>query len=96
MSTELRSGNPSAQVIRSLLQHQSALWVYAKAMPYTLPAEVVALAPDTGQLVLEAEYAGQDIEQYLTGSRLHIDIEALKGPDAAERATASAIYPPGS
>lgn len=52
-----RHENPSAAVIRSLLQHAHALSVYAKDMPYPLKAEVIEIDLSTGRLVLEADYA---------------------------------------
>ncbi len=81
--------NPSANVIRSLLQHAHELSVYAKDMPYALKAEVVELDLSIGRLVLEVEYAGSDIERYLASGGLSFDLEALKGPQALERETYS-------
>lgn len=81
--------NPSANVIRSLLQHTHELSVYAKDMPYALKAEVVELDLNIGRLVLEVEYAGSDIERYLASGGLSFDLEALKGPQAIERETYS-------
>lgn len=81
--------NPSANVIRSLLQHAHELSVYAKDMPYPLKAEVAELDLSTGRLVLEVEYAGSDIERYLGRGGLSFDLEALKGPQAIERETYS-------
>ena len=57
--------NPSANVIRSLLQHTNELSIYAKEVPYALKADVAELDLATGQMVLEIEYAGSDIERYL-------------------------------
>ncbi|GHE21097.1 PilZ domain-containing protein [Halomonas urumqiensis] len=79
--------NPSAGVIRSLLQHAHELSVYAKDMPFALKAEVVELDLSTGYLVLEVEYAGPDIERYLASGGLSFDLEALKGPQSIERET---------
>ncbi|SEL73352.1 PilZ domain-containing protein [Halomonas daqiaonensis] len=81
--------NPSANVIRSLLQHTHELSVYAKDMPFPLKAKVAELDMSTGRLVLNVEYAGSDIEKYLSGGRLSFDLEALKGPKAIERETYS-------
>lgn len=89
MTSPLRPGSPSAQVIHALLQHKYSLSVYAKEMPYALQAEVIELDLLTGRLVLEVEYAGQDIEQYLSNGSLSFDIEALKGADHTERETYS-------
>ncbi|QTP55366.1 metal-dependent phosphohydrolase [Billgrantia sulfidoxydans] len=85
MNAAPRSGNPSAQVIRSLLQHKHQLSVHSKNAPYALPAQVTELDLEAGQLVLEAEYSGSDIEQYTSGGGMSFDIEALKAPDAGER-----------
>ncbi len=49
------SQNPSANVIRSLLQHAHVLSVYAKNMPYPLKAEITELDLNTGLLALERE-----------------------------------------
>ncbi|WP_302141548.1 PilZ domain-containing protein [Halomonas alkalicola] len=84
-----RYENPSAAVIRSLLQHAHELSVYAKDMPYPLKAEVIEIDLSTGRLVLEADYAGQDINGYLTSGGVSFDIEAMKGPQALERDTYS-------
>lgn len=81
--------NPSASVIRSLLQHTHELSVYSHAMPYALKAEVIELNLGNGRMVLEVEYAGSDIERYLTSDGLSFDLEALKGPHAVERETYS-------
>ncbi|MCE9684259.1 PilZ domain-containing protein [Halomonas alkalisoli] len=81
--------NPSANVIRSLLQHTHALSVYAKDMPFALKAAVIELDLSTGRLVLEVEYAGSDIERYLANGGLSFDLEALKGPQSIERETYS-------
>ncbi|MCE8014816.1 metal-dependent phosphohydrolase [Halomonas sp. MCCC 1A17488] len=85
MNAAPRSGNPSAQVIRSLLQHKHQLSMHSKNAPYALPAQVTELDLEAGQLVLEAEYSGSDIEQYTSGGGMSFDIEALKAPDAGER-----------
>lgn len=81
--------NPSANVIRSLLQHTHELSVHTKDMPYALKAEVVELDLSSGLLVLEVEYAGSDIERYLARGGLSFDLEALKGSQAIERETYS-------
>ncbi|MCE8014325.1 PilZ domain-containing protein [Billgrantia desiderata] len=84
-----RDENPSAAVIRSLLQHAHELSIYAKDMPYPLKAEVIDIDLRTGRLVLEAEYAGQDIDRYLTSGGVSFDIEVIKGPQDLERDTYS-------
>ena len=89
MTASLRPGSPSAQVIHALLQHKHTLSVYAKEMPYPLHAEVAELDPVAGRLVLEVDYAGQDIERYFASSSLNFDLEALKGSDHTERDTYS-------
>ncbi|OJA05902.1 PilZ domain-containing protein [Halomonas sp. QHL1] len=81
--------NPSANVIRSLLQHTNELSIYAKDMPYALKAEVAELNLSSGRLVLEVEYAGSDIERYLVNGGVSFDLEALKGLHAMERETYS-------
>ncbi|MCZ0927439.1 PilZ domain-containing protein [Halomonas janggokensis] len=81
--------NPSASVIRSLLQHAHELSIYSSDMPYVLKAEVIELNLGNGRMVLEVEYAGSDIERYLTSDSLSFDLEALKGPHATERETYS-------
>jgi len=81
--------NPSASVIRSLIQHKHELSVYAKDMPYALKAEVAELNVSTGHMVLDLEYAGSDIERYLASGGLSFDLEALKGTHAIERETYS-------
>lgn len=81
--------NPSAAVIRSLLQHDHELSLYAKNMTYPLKAVVHELDHSSGRLVLEVEYAGQDIERYLTDGNVSFDLEALKGSQALERETYS-------
>ncbi|WP_232090576.1 PilZ domain-containing protein [Billgrantia diversa] len=59
--------------------------MYSKYAPYALPAEVAELDLDAGHLVLEAEYGGSDIEQYVCGGHLSFDIEALRAPEPSER-----------
>ncbi|HSP31350.1 MAG TPA: PilZ domain-containing protein, partial [Halomonas sp.] len=81
--------NPSANVIRSLLQHTNELSIYAKDMPYALKADVAELNLSTGRMVLEVDYAGADIEQYLISGGVSFDLEALKGAHAMERDTYS-------
>tara|TARA_R110000824_G_scaffold372077_2_gene562013 strand:- start:47786 stop:49519 length:1734 start_codon:yes stop_codon:yes gene_type:complete len=81
--------NPSANVIRSLLQHTNELSIYAKEVPYALKADVAELDLTTGQMVLEIEYAGSDIERYLVDGNVSFDLEALKGTHAVERETYS-------
>ena len=81
--------NPSANVIRSLLQHTNELSIYAKEVPYALKADVAELDLATGQMVLEIEYAGSDIERYLVDGSVSFDLEALKGAHAVERETYS-------
>lgn len=81
--------NPSAAVIRSLLQHTHDVSVYAKDMAYPLHAEVHKLDLSNGRLVLEVEYAGADIERYLVNGGISFDLEAVKGTRALERETYS-------
>ncbi|WP_030073056.1 PilZ domain-containing protein [Halomonas alkaliantarctica] len=81
--------NPSANIIRSLLQHTNELSVYCKDMPYALTAEVAELDLSTGHMVLEIEYAGLDIERYVTNGSISFDLEALKGAHTIERETYS-------
>lgn len=81
--------NPSAAVIRSLLQHDHHISLYAKDMAYPLKAVVHELDLSSGHLVLEVEYAGQDIERYLTDGGISFDLEALKGSQVMERDTYS-------
>jgi len=81
--------NPSASVIRSLLQHTHELSIYSKDMPYSLKAEVIELDLGSGRMVLEVEYAGSDIERYVATGSLSFDLEALKGPHGNERDTYS-------
>ncbi|MCE0733712.1 PilZ domain-containing protein [Halomonas sp. G15] len=81
--------NPSAAVIRSLLQHSHEISLYAKSMAYPLKAVVHELDLSSGRLVLEVEYAGQDIERYLTDGGVSFDMEALKGSQDMERETYS-------
>ncbi|WP_168015274.1 HD domain-containing phosphohydrolase [Halomonas salinarum] len=88
MSILAPNENPSATIIRSLLQHSYELSLYATDMPYALTAGVVELDRNTGRLVLEVEYAGSDLEHYLAGG-LSFDLEGLKGPLGAERDTYS-------
>nr|WP_111414576.1 PilZ domain-containing protein [Halomonas lactosivorans] len=80
-----RSGNPSAHVVRSLLQHRHELSVYSKYARYALPAEVTELDLEAGHLVLEAEYGGADMDHYISDGCLSFDIEALKVPEISER-----------
>ena len=72
--------NPPANVISSMLKLTHSLSVYAQDMPYALDAQITELELSTGQMVLEIEYAGPDIERYLTRDSLSFDLEALKGP----------------
>ncbi|MDW7748280.1 PilZ domain-containing protein [Halomonas sp.] len=81
--------NPSAAVIRSLLQHTHDVSVYAKDMAYPLRAEVHELDLSNGRLILEVEYAGSDIERYVVNGGISFDLEAVKGPQALERETYS-------
>ncbi|EWH01997.1 PilZ domain-containing protein [Halomonas sp. ML-15] len=89
MALPAQHENPSAAVIRSLLQHDHQLSLYAKEMTYPLKAEVAELDLSTGRLVLEVEYAGQDIERYLTDGDVSFDLEAMKGHQGMERETYS-------
>lgn len=77
--------NPSALVIRALLQNRHELSVYSKNLAYALPAMVIELDTYSGQLVLEAESEGGDIERYIGDRGLSFDIEALKKADSHER-----------
>ncbi|MGM0986201.1 MAG: PilZ domain-containing protein [Pseudomonadota bacterium] len=77
--------NPSAAVIRSLLQHIHDVSIYAKDMAYPLKAEVHELDLSAGRLVLEVAYAGSDIERYLVSGGISFDLEAVKGSQAIER-----------
>ncbi|MBR2515020.1 MAG: PilZ domain-containing protein [Halomonas sp.] len=81
--------NPSASVIRSLLQHTHELSIYSKDMPYALKTDVIELSLSSGRMVLEVEYAGRDIERYVATGKLNFDLEALKGPHSNERDTYS-------
>ncbi|MFP3344178.1 PilZ domain-containing protein [Halomonas sp. SIMBA_159] len=76
---------PSAKVVRSLLQHAHELSIYADNMPTPLIAEASELDLSTGRLVLDAEYAGVNIDAYLTRGNISIDIETVKGHHAFER-----------
>tara|TARA_Y100001001_G_C8015953_1_gene311801 strand:- start:6835 stop:8529 length:1695 start_codon:yes stop_codon:yes gene_type:complete len=76
-------------VIRSLLQHNYEISLYAKSMAYPLKAVVHELDLSSGHLVLEVEYAGQNIEKYLTDSGISFDLEAMKGSQIMERDTYS-------
>ncbi|WP_108447044.1 PilZ domain-containing protein [Halomonas denitrificans] len=77
--------NPSAAVIRSLLQHTHDVSIYAKDMAYPLRAEVHDLDLSSGRLVLEVAYVGPDIERYLVNGGISFDLEAMKGAMAIER-----------
>ncbi|MGS2745227.1 PilZ domain-containing protein [Halomonas sp. LS-001] len=81
--------NPSATIIRSLIQHSYVLSVYCKDMSYALKAEVAELNTISGHMVLKVEYAGENIERYITHDSLGFDLEALKGPHGSERETYS-------
>jgi HD-GYP domain-containing protein (c-di-GMP phosphodiesterase class II) len=81
--------NPSAIIIRSMLQHTCVLSVYSQHMPYALKAEVAELSLGNGRMILEVEYAGSDIERYVASGGLSFDIEALKGSHGNERETYS-------
>ena len=81
--------NPSAAVIRSLLQHTHDISLYAKNKAYPLKAVVHGLDLSSGRLTLEVEYAGQDIDSYLTNGCISFDLEALKGSQVMERDTYS-------
>ncbi|GAA0578051.1 PilZ domain-containing protein [Halomonas salifodinae] len=85
MALPASNENPSAAVIRSLLQHNHELSLYAKNMAYPLKAVVHELDMGNGRLVLEVEYAGQGIESYLTDGGISFDLEALKGSQVMER-----------
>lgn len=85
MITSSHAENPTAQVVRSLIQQKHELSVYSKRVPYALPAAVAGLNLETGQLVLEAEYSGSDIESYLSDGCLSFDIEARRASDLNER-----------
>ncbi|MGD8202838.1 HD domain-containing phosphohydrolase [Pantoea sp. FN0305] len=81
--------SPSSNIIRSLLQHTHSLSVYAEDMPYALKAEISELNLNTGNMSLEVEYGGSNIEKYLTSDGLIFDIETLKGSPTTERETYS-------
>ncbi|MFN2409411.1 MAG: PilZ domain-containing protein [Halomonas sp.] len=89
MGTAAMYENPSASVIRSLLQHTYELTIYSQDMPHALKANVIDLNLGNGRMVLEVEYAGPDIERYITRGGISFDLEALKGPNAFERDTYS-------
>ncbi|TVP46067.1 MAG: metal-dependent phosphohydrolase [Halomonas sp.] len=89
MAVSIQYENPSASVVRSLLQHTHELSIYSKDMPYALKAEVIELNLGSGRMVLEVEYAGSDIECYVATGSLSFDLEALKGPNDNERDTYS-------
>ncbi|MCP1319451.1 hypothetical protein [Halomonas sp. 707B3] len=56
--------NPSATIIRSLIQQQYTLSVYSQDLPQVLQAEVVELNSSTGRMILEIEYIGENIERF--------------------------------
>ncbi|SDK76055.1 HD domain-containing protein [Franzmannia pantelleriensis] len=89
MAVPARHDNPTATVIHSLLLQTHELSLYAKDMAYPLKADVIELDQSTGRLVLEVEYAGQDIERYLAKGGVSFDLEVLKGAQALERETYS-------
>ncbi|WP_085920409.1 PilZ domain-containing protein [Halomonas sp. CSM-2] len=89
MAASIVYENPSASVIRSLLQHTHQLSIYSKDMPYALKGEVIDLNLGSGRMVLEVEYTGSDIERYVASGSLSFDLEALKGPHGNERDTYS-------
>ncbi|MES1937443.1 putative metal dependent phosphohydrolase [Salinisphaera hydrothermalis C27AD] len=76
-------------MIRALLKHEYELSVYAKNINYALPAEVAELDSKSGRLVLEVEYNGRNIDDYIRNGALNFDIEALKIPESDERETYS-------
>lgn len=85
MALPAQSTNPSASVIRSLLQHNHIISLHSKYIAYPLKAVVNDLDLSTGHLVLEVEYPGQDIERYLTEGAVSFDLEAVKGNHVMER-----------
>lgn len=89
MAAPILYENPSASVIRSLLQHTHELSIYSKDMPYAIKAEVIELNLGSGRMMLEVGYAGSDIERYVATGNLSFDLEALKGPHSNERETYS-------
>ncbi|WP_455811285.1 HD domain-containing phosphohydrolase [Pseudomonas graminis] len=80
---------PPANVIRSLLQHPHELSIFTHDMPIALKAEVAELNQETGFMVLEVEYGGADIGQYLANGMVNFDLEAFKGSEHSERETYS-------
>ncbi len=76
---------PSANVIGSLMMRDYSLFIYSKETVNALPASVVELDRDTGHFVIEAQYAGKDIESYLIDGSLNFDIESLKTSEFVER-----------
>ena len=81
--------NPSATIIHSMIQHTYLLSVYCNDMSYALKAVVAELNTTNGHMVLEVEYAGENIERYLPHDGLSFDLEALKGSNGSERETYS-------
>ncbi|MGY5957322.1 PilZ domain-containing protein [Kosakonia sp. BK9b] len=80
---------PPGNVIHSLIQHPHMLSIYAQDMPYALTAGISALDQQTNRMVLDIEYAGKDIENYLFEGGLNFDLEAVKAGEDIERDTYS-------
>ncbi|WP_081692771.1 PilZ domain-containing protein [Pantoea sp. AS-PWVM4] len=61
--------------------------VYKGGIPYVLKAEVTEINADANRMILEVEYSGSDIAEYLKDGGLSFDLEAEKGHDHLERET---------
>ncbi|WLI75297.1 PilZ domain-containing protein [Kosakonia sp. H02] len=79
----------AANVIRSLLQHPYVLSVYTKDLPYVLNADIAELDMTTSRMILNVEYSGTDIQQYLPDDEISFDLEVIKGTEFPERETYS-------
>lgn len=79
------SDNASALMIKSLIKRPYSLSVYTPGMSYALKAVVAELENTSGQLVLEIDDDGSDLEKSLSVGSLSFDLETQQGPYIQER-----------
>lgn len=87
MPKRLSDNNITATVIRSLLQHTHQVSIVSSNHTFSLKADVLDLDIKTGKLILETQTSDREINSYIEGNLVSLDVESTKNLMASDKET---------
>ncbi|GGX89255.1 hypothetical protein GCM10007160_15770 [Litchfieldella qijiaojingensis] len=72
--------NHTIKLIDRLLKRKHDITIFSKAMTYSIPAKVIDIDSNNGNLSLEAAFGGKSIDNYIRNEMISFDM-AVKGDD---------------